>query len=151
MSAPIAGLDEVLSRVRVPARDPSEAKILNDILIALGARPDLRIERINVLRGRAPNGRWVRSASEGHADLDLVVRMSDGLARPLYLEVKSATGRLRPAQRTWGASRLRMGAVYLVVRSKEAAERAVAELQADPHALLARANLALQTRGGRRG
>ena len=101
----------------------SEAQVLAEVLAAIGALPDFRIWRVNTGAARMATGRVVRFGLKGTADI--LGLTSTG--RFLAIEVKSATGRLRPEQQAFGEMVRRFNGLYLVVRS---AEDAVAQLEA---------------------
>ena len=102
----------------------SEASIQAQILLTLGARPELcRIHRRN--RGTAVNlqtGRGVQFGDfPGAADITGI--LVDG--RRLEIEVKGPKGRLTPEQRSFGEMIQRYRGVWLVARSVEEAVQAV--------------------------
>ncbi len=100
--------------------DPAEALILNGILLALGSRPEIFVERRNVGRARNPKtGRRVQFGTPGEAD----VRVT-GRSVSIAIEVKTASGRVSPKQRAWGRAFERVG-VYVVARSVQDAVNAV--------------------------
>lgn len=100
-----------------------EREILHEILLALGARPDLIIWRQNVMQARSASGRMVRSCPDGVADILGCLRGS----RFLAIEAKSETGALRPAQQAWLARMQQLGALVIVARSAQEAVTAVDE------------------------
>jgi len=98
----------------------SEARILNDIMRAVGALPHVRIFRNSVGHARDP-------VSGQHMKFGLAVGASDlvGIVKPrgrfIALEVKSAAGRLRPEQDAFLRMVVAMGGVAGVVRSVDEA------------------------------
>lgn len=104
-----------------------EREILHEILLALGARPDLIIWRQNTMQARAASGRMVRSCPDGVAD---ILGCLQG-GRFLAIEVKSETGALRPAQRAWLARMQQLGALVVVARSAQEAVAAVGGRHSD--------------------
>jgi hypothetical protein len=116
-----------------------EKRTQNDILRALGTRPDLRLWRQNVgvavplsalrlvARAVLPNTqaekllgavRPITYGVPGMADLSGV--RSDG--RRIEIEVKSPRGRQRKEQRSYQKMIERFGAVYVLARTVEEAE-----------------------------
>ena len=104
----------------------TEAQLLQAILEAYGAQPDLRIQRIQIGAAHDPStGQVVRFGQPGWADL--LVRCG-----PIAgdLEIKAPTGRQSAPQRAWEATLHAIGARYYLVRSLSDADAAVAELRA---------------------
>lgn len=99
-----------------------EVEIQQAILLALGARTDLRVWRNNVGVAVGANGRPIRFGVPGSADICGLLAPS---GRFLGIEVKAPGGRLRPDQEAWGAMVQRFGGLYVVARSVEDAVRAV--------------------------
>lgn len=99
-----------------------EAQLLRDIQLALGARRGIRVFRMNVGKARDPiTGQVVTFGTPGMGDLLVLVG-----ARYLWLELKGATGRQRPAQRAFQDTvRGELQGRYEVVRTVEQAVRAV--------------------------
>lgn len=125
---PLAPLDAAPLGTASDSDTPtSESAIQQAILLDLGARQDLRIWRQNTGVGRAPNGRIIRFAQPGTADILGVLCIAPGLGRFVALEVKSATGRQSAEQQAWGAMIRRFGGFYAVVRSVIQARSALAE------------------------
>ena len=91
-----------------------EAEIQREILVAIGALPELRIKRCNVGLFYTRDGRPVRNGTPGEADLQGVLGPT---GRYFALEVKSPTGRQSRAQRIWEREYTKLGAFYRVVRS----------------------------------
>lgn len=89
-----------------------EARLQNQILLALGALPGVAVWRNNV--GQAiERGRRVRyGLAVGSADLIACV---DG--RFCAIEVKTPTGRVRPEQKRWLEAVRKIGGVAVVARS----------------------------------
>ena len=100
-----------------------ESVLLAQILLALGSRPDCRVFRNNV--GKLPDprsGRWITfGLAPGAPDIICIVRGG----RFIGIEVKTATGRLSPAQLSFRDMLLNLGADYVVARSVADAIRAV--------------------------
>ena len=96
-----------------------ENEIQARIIAAIGSRPDVRIWRANTGAAQMANGQFVRFGIPGQADLSGIT--ADG--RRLEIEVKSATGRLRPDQIAFGTMIRKFGGIYIVARSVEEAIR----------------------------
>ncbi len=94
-----------------------ENEIQARIIAAIGSRPDVRIWRANTGAAQMANGQFVRFGIPGQADLSGIT--ADG--RRLEIEVKSATGRLRPDQIAFGNMIRKFGGIYIVARSVEQA------------------------------
>jgi hypothetical protein len=99
-----------------------EGAIKNSILLALGEQGD-------VLAWNAPCGvfrsfddpqRIVRVGPPGRAD---ILGVCNG--RAIAIEVKTATGRLRPDQERWRDAFTQRGGVWVLARSAEDAMEAV--------------------------
>lgn len=102
----------------------SEAQVLREVLLAVGSRPDCLAIRRNVGKARDPiSGQVVTFGLEGEGDIECLLKGG----RYLYLECKSATGRIRPAQERFMARIVALGGAYRVVRSAEEAVAAVEE------------------------
>lgn len=106
----------------------TERVILHDILLALGARSDLKVWRVNVVVAKDRAGQWLRSGPDGSADISGILAPS---GRRLELEVKSATGRVRPEQEAFLAMVRAMGGVGEVVRSVQEAEAVLTKARAE--------------------
>lgn len=103
----------------------TEAELLRAILVALGARPEVRLFRNNVGLARDATGRHVRfGLAVGASDLVGIVAPH---GRFLALEVKSPKGRVRPEQEAFLEMIRGLGGVGRVVRSVAEAEQALAE------------------------
>lgn len=102
----------------------TEAELQKSIMLAIGARPDCRVLRLNVGTARHPiTGQVVRFGVPGMADLLVLARTG----RFCWLEVKTPTGRLSEKQRTFRAAMHALAgpASYVVARSVEDAVAAV--------------------------
>jgi len=99
----------------------SEAAIQAQILNQIGSRPDVRLFRINVIAARQGQ-RFIRSAPPGHPDLAGILAPS---GRAIYIEIKSATGRLSKQQARFRDMARAMGALYILARSVEDVSRAL--------------------------
>ncbi len=102
------------------------------VLVALGAQPDFVVWRNNTgalhALGAAGRVRPMRfGLAVGSADLVGVLRPS---GRFVAIEVKTSTGRLRPAQAQWSRLVQSMGGFYAVVRSADDAIAALARARA---------------------
>lgn len=93
----------------------SEASTQAEIMLYLGGLPNVRIWRQNT--GKAMlKGRMVQFGVPGQADLSGIIAPN---GRRLEIEVKSATGRVRPQQKAFGAMIEKMGGVFVVARTVE--------------------------------
>jgi hypothetical protein len=103
----------------------SEAAIQQDIRLALGQTPGLRVFRNNVGAIKDRNNRLVRyGLCTGSADLigwqSVVITpamVGQRFARFVSIEVKTPTGRLSPEQETWQAAVQKAGGIAVVARS----------------------------------
>jgi hypothetical protein len=104
----------------------SEAAIMQDIRLALGQSPGIKMFRQNVGAYKDPrSGRVIRyGLATGSADLIgwQTVTITEAMvgqrfARFLSVEVKTPTGRLSPEQETWRAAVLKAGGIAIVARS----------------------------------
>jgi hypothetical protein len=104
----------------------SETAILQDIRLALGQSPGIKMFRQNVGAYKDPrSGRLVRyGLCTGSADLigwqSVVITpamVGQRFARFISIEVKTPTGRLSPEQETWQAAVQKAGGIAVVARS----------------------------------
>ena len=103
----------------------SEAAIQQDIRLALGQTPGLRVFRNNVGAIKDRNNRLVRyGLCTGSADLigwqSVVITpamVGQRFARFVSIEVKTPSGRLSPEQETWQAAVQKAGGIAVVARS----------------------------------
>jgi hypothetical protein len=103
----------------------SEAAIQQDIRLALGQTPGLRVFRNNVGAIKDRNNRLVRyGLCTGSADLigwqSVVITpamVGQRFARFVSIEVKTPAGRLSPEQETWQAAVQKAGGIAVVARS----------------------------------
>ena len=94
-----------------------EHRIQNEIRTAVS--PYCTIFRINVGKGRTPDGRYFETGvPKGLSDL-FGVRKSDG--RAVFIEVKTKTGRVRPEQKKFIIQMQKCGAIAGICRSAEEA------------------------------
>lgn len=98
-----------------------EKQIQHDILMALGARPDLFIWRQNVGAAQVDGDRWVAFGVPGCADILGVLRGG----RFLAIEVKRPGGRQSPAQKVFQATVEKQGGLYVLAFSVAEAVAAV--------------------------
>lgn len=120
----------------------SETAIQQRIRLALGKLPYLRLFRNNC--GKLPDprtGRWVEFGvgSPGGGDLigwrTITVTpemVGQQVAQFVSLEVKTATGRVRPEQENWRRVVERCGGLAAVVRSEEDALRIMRDIAPKP-------------------
>ena len=112
------------------------------IRLALGKLPWARFFRNNV--GRLPDprtGRWIEFGVGGKGAGDLIgwrtitvtpEMVGQPIAQFVSLEVKTASGRVRPEQENWKRVVERCGGVAAVVRSEEDALRIIADIAPKP-------------------
>ena len=97
-----------------------EQNIQQEILLAIGTRPDCRVWRINAGQARSLDGkRIIKGAPPGHPDIAGI--LADG--RWLGLEGKRPGERQSEGQRNFQRMIEGFGGVYLVARSAEEAIR----------------------------
>lgn len=113
----------------------SEALVQQRIRLALGKLRHVRAFRNNV--GKLPDprtGRWVEFGVGGPGAADLLgwrtvtvtpEMVGQRIAQFVSLEVKTATGRVRPDQENWRRVVSEAGGVAAVVRSVEEAQAAI--------------------------
>jgi hypothetical protein len=101
-------------------RHAEHGRLVEEILLRLGSRPDCMVWRNVTGRFLAPRtGAWVNVGTPGAPDILGVV-----LGRAIAVEAKTGTGRLGLAQRKWKAAFENRGGVYVEARSADEAERA---------------------------
>jgi hypothetical protein len=105
----------------------TETTIQNKIRLALGSRPDVRLFRNHVGVVRDERGR-VHSFGlrKGSADLIGWVTLNDS-AVFLSIEIKTASGRLRPEQQQWMDNVNKSGGIAFVARSEDEALKTLNE------------------------
>ena len=120
----------------------SESTVQARIRLALGKLPWVRFFRNNV--GRLPDprtGRWVEFGVGGKGAGDLIgwrtitvtpEMVGQPIAQFVSLEVKTASGRVRPEQENWKRAVERGCGVAAVVRSEEDALRIIADIAPKP-------------------
>ncbi len=106
------------TRDAAPASIP-ESQILQDVLLALGSRQDVRLFRQNTGVAVTKTGGRVRFGVPGQADLSGVVRLVEHVGLRLEVEVKSARGRVSEEQRAWGMMIAKFGGIYIVTRGAD--------------------------------
>lgn len=97
-----------------------EAPVVAEVLLALGTRPDCRVWRHNTGKLEDRTGRWVSFGLEGSGDVQGVLSIKVGrvvIGVSLWVECKSATGRLRERQRNFRRMIESLGGIYIVARS----------------------------------
>ena len=120
----------------------SETAIQQRIRLALGKLAWVRMFRNNV--GKLPDprtGRWVEFGVGGKGGGDLLgwrtitvtpEMVGQQVAQFVSLEVKTATGRVRPEQENWRRVVERCGGLAAVVRSEEDALRIMHDIALKP-------------------
>lgn len=107
----------------------SERQIQAEVLLALGARPDLgRFWRQNTGSARAFDdpGRVITFGVPGAADISGILR---GSGRRVEIEIKTATGRQSLQQQRFEAMIRAMGGIYVVARCQDDAVLALEQAQ----------------------
>lgn len=104
----------------------AETPIMQSIRLALGSRPDTRIFRNNVGKLQDPRtGAWVPfGLCTGSSDL-IGWTERNGLAVFTAIEVKTATGRVRPEQTNFINAVRAAGGLAGIARSVEDAKRII--------------------------
>ena len=94
-----------------------EAVLQQNIRLALGMRDDIFMFRINVgvFKPISGNAGTVRSAPDGTPDLLGVLAPGKAFG----IEVKTATGQQREAQKRWQEAWEKRGGIYVLARSLE--------------------------------
>lgn len=94
----------------------AETDIHNRILVALSKEfhPRGIFWRQNAGRVRSDRGAWVSLGPPGISD---IVGVIDG--RSVFVEVKTANGKQRKAQKNFQAAAERAGGIYIIARSPE--------------------------------
>lgn len=108
----------------------SESEIMHEIRLRIGGRKDCRLWRNHVWSGEDKFGRFHKTGKpKGSSDLDgwIVIR---GVPVPLYVEVKTPTGRLSKDQAEWLDFVNEWGGIAFVATSAENAEQQLNELTA---------------------
>lgn len=90
-----------------------ESALIRAVLLAVGARPDLRVWRQNTGAARLPSGRIVRFGIPGAADISGILRGG----RRLEIECKSRDGRLSALQERFCRVIQHHGGLYILARS----------------------------------
>lgn len=109
-------------KLKKAARKNDEAHLQAAILIAWGSHPRLRIARVNT--GAAMlNGRLVKFGVPGTGDL---VGLIAPTGRMLQIEVKTAKGKQREAQTRMQRIVTQFGGLYVVARSVQDVDAALA-------------------------
>lgn len=102
----------------------TESRLIHDILAAWGAHPRVRLWRQNTGKGYPPgSSRLVTFGVPGQGDISGIVAPS---GRRLEIECKSARGRQREDQEMFQRVIERFGGVYVLARSVEDVDRALA-------------------------
>ena len=116
------------ARRPAPSASKPEAVILREIMIAIGAEPDVLLMRNQVGAverfDERTNTTRVERYGLGVGSADLVAILAPS-GRWFCLEVKSATGSVEPEQTKWHERARGFGAFVAVVRSAEEARAAL--------------------------
>lgn len=108
--------------------DVSEARVQYEVLAHYGAHERVRLWRNNSGLYFTRTGQRVRASVVGAPDLLGLIAPS---GRLLAIECKSASGRLRPEQESFGRMVLTLGGVYIVARSLADVARIVEPILAE--------------------
>lgn len=101
---------------------PREADLVQSILLTFGSRPGIRLWRVNTGAVKTAD-RFIRYGLPGMADISGLLAPS---GRRIEIECKSATGRQSEQQRNWQRMIEKHGGLYVLARSVEDVERALA-------------------------
>jgi len=106
----------------MPSRSAAHTALVADIMLAFGARSDLRLWQQNTGAAITQKGALVRFGVKGQADIS-------GLRRPtgqrIEIEVKTGSATTSAAQRKYRAMIEAMGGLYVVARSVDDVARAL--------------------------
>jgi len=97
--------------------------LVNEVLLRLGRRRDVKVWRQNHVEGRMVRGgqeAYVNSGPDGQGDIGGIIL---GWGRRLDIECKTGRATQRASQVKWQAMAQSMGGLYLVARSVDDAER----------------------------
>lgn len=94
----------------------TESALVQSILLEFGARPDLRLWRMNTGAAIRPHGGLIRFGLPGMADISGIMRPS---GRRIEIECKTKTGRQSKEQQAWQRMIEWAGGLYLIARSIE--------------------------------
>lgn len=109
----------------------NETALVRELLLFLNG-PTSVAWRSQAIKAKAPGGRIVQALPTGHADIAAIARTAcpncgaDSGGRSIFVEAKSATGRLRPEQRTFRDSVAGRGAIFIEARSVDDVRAALA-------------------------
>ncbi len=108
----------------------SERSLQNDILIAWGPHPQVRIWRANSGQAFVPTRTGSRPVTMNVPGCPDLIGWLDNGTHALFLgiEVKSPVGRLRESQIAFRAVLTRMHGIYILARSVEDVDAALAPL-----------------------
>lgn len=98
-----------------------ESDLVQQILLAFGSLPTLRIWRVNTGAVKTAD-RFIRYGIPGMADISGILAPS---GRRIEIECKAATGRQSEAQRNWQAMIEKHGGLYILARSVDDVARAL--------------------------
>lgn len=101
----------------------SEKSVQNEILATFGGLPFLRLWRQNTGAAKMRDGSYVSFGLVGSADLSGLLRCG----RRVEIEVKSATGRVRPEQERYATMIRAFGGFYVLARERLDVKRAIDE------------------------
>jgi hypothetical protein len=102
----------------------SESEIQHAILLRWGSHPRMRLARTNTGAAKV-KGRFVRFGIPGQPDIQGLISPS---GRYIGIEVKTKTGKQSDAQKTFQRVVESLGGIFILARSVEDVDRALAEL-----------------------
>ncbi len=92
----------------------AHSRLVAEILLRFGSRPDLRLWRSQPLAARTPSGRVIRALPVGFPDISGVLAPS---GRAVFIEVKTGDAHQNPAQARLCAALRRFGALVVLAQS----------------------------------
>lgn len=98
-----------------------EQLIMQEILLKIGARVDVRVWRNNTGSVKTQDGRFINFGLKGSAD---IIGLLKG-GRFLAIEVKSPTGRQSPDQKNFQKMIESFGGLYVLARCADDAVRSI--------------------------
>jgi hypothetical protein len=101
----------------------AHTELVNAILLEFGARPGLRLWKVNVGAARTSTGALVRYNMPGMSDIMGILAPS---GRMVSIEVKTGAATRRKNQRKWGAMIEKHGGLDIIARSLDDVRRVLA-------------------------
>lgn len=103
----------------------TEAQIQQQILVAFGARPNVRLWRYNTGKVEV-KGRWIQFGINGAPDLQGILTLPNGTGAWLGVEVKSAKGKQSDRQQAFDKMVRQFGGCYILARDVDTVEKGIA-------------------------